>query len=192
MKLHRWHQSTLQIGAQRFVVLVTAVLAFYACAIPGLSNASEKKTVRLAFRAIETGFDPQRNEDRYSVGICENIFESFLTYDWLARPVRLAPQVVEKVPDGEEGGTRFTFRIKPGIYFADDPVFKGKKRELVAADMEYAVKRFRDPANRSPYSWLFEDKILGLDEYVDKIKEADSKFNYETRIEGITVRDKYT
>jgi oligopeptide transport system substrate-binding protein len=175
-----------------------SIQCFFACGAVMLSLivmssaiAAEKKTVRLAFRAIETGFDPQRIEDRYSVGICENIFESLLTYDWLARPVKLAPQVVEKVPEGEEGGTRFTFRIKPGIYFADDPVFKGKKRELVAKDMEYAIKRFRDPAVRSPYSWLFEEKIAGLDEYVEKARK-DGRFDYEAQIEGIKVLDKYT
>jgi hypothetical protein len=48
------------------------------------------------------------------------LFEPLLTYDWSARPVKLMPQVVEKVPEGEEGGTRFTFRIKPGILFAGD------------------------------------------------------------------------
>ena len=153
--------------------------------------ATEKKVVKIAFRAAENGFDPQQIEDRYSVGICENIFESFLTYDWLARPVKLAPQTVEKVPEGEEGGTRYTFRIKPGILFSDDPVFKGKKRELVAKDMEYAIKRFRDPANRSPYSWLFEDKIVGLDEFVEKMKKANT-FDYDAPIEGIKVLDKYT
>ena len=29
----------------------------------------------------------------------------------------------------------FTFRVRPGIYFADDPAFKGKPRELVAAGL---------------------------------------------------------
>ena len=153
--------------------------------------AAEKKTIKIAFRSAENGFDPQQIEDRYSTGICENIFESFLTYDWLARPVKLVPQTVESVPEGEEGGTLYTFRIKPGILFADDPVFKGNKRELVAKDMEYAVKRFRDPANRSPYSWLFEDKIVGFDEFVDKMKKA-NKYEYDTPIEGIKVLDKYT
>jgi oligopeptide transport system substrate-binding protein len=169
-------------------VLTVCVLA------TGLSAptfAAEKKTIKLAFRAVETGFDPQRVEDRYSVGICENIFDSLLTYDWLARPVRLTPQVVESVPEGEEGGTKFTFRIKPGIYFSDDPIFKGKKRELVAKDMEYAVKRFRDPVLRSPYSWLFEDKIVGLDEYVEKAKKS-GVYDYDVPIEGIKVVDKYT
>lgn len=154
-------------------------------------KAAEKKTLKIAFRVAETGFDPQRIEDRYSVGICENIFDSLLTYDWLARPVKLAPQVVEAVPLGEEGGTRFTFRIKPGIYFSDDPIFKGKPRELVARDMEYAIKRFRDPANRSPYSWLFEDRIIGLDEFVAAAKKS-GKYDYDAPVEGLKVVDKYT
>jgi ABC-type transport system substrate-binding protein len=173
----------------RVIVVVTLVATF---ASTVFAADADKKTIKIAFRAIETGFDPQKIEDRYSVGICENLYESLLTYDWLARPVKLMPQVVEKVPEGEEGGTRFTFRIKPGILFADDAAFGGKKRELVARDMEYAVKRFRDPAVRSPYSWLFEDKIVGLDEYVDQVKKSNAKFDYDKTIEGITVVDKYT
>lgn len=153
---------------------------------------ADAKTIKVAFRAVETGFDPQKVEDRYSIAICENLFESLLTYDWLARPVRLVAQVVETVPEGEEGGTRFTFRIKPGIYFADDAAFNGKKRELVARDMEYAVKRFRDPVVRSPYSWLFEDKIPALDAYVEQIKKSGAKFDYDRPIDGLTVIDKYT
>ena len=159
--------------------------------LPSVTSAAEQKVLKMAFRAAETGFDPQRAEDRYSVGIMENVFESLLTYDWLARPAKLAPQVVEAVPEGEEGGTLFTFRIKPGILFADDPVFKGKRRELVARDMEYAIKRFRDPANRSPYSWLFEDRIVGMDEFVEAAKKS-GKYDYDAHIEGLKVLDKYT
>ena len=181
---NEWSTATAA-SLSRLIALLLIAVASTALAAP------EKKTVRMAFRAAETGFDPQRIEDRYSVGIAENIFESLLTYDWLARPVKLAPQVVEAVPQPEEGSTRFTFRIKPGIYFADDPAFKGKRRELVAKDMEYAIKRFRDPANRSPYSWLFEDRIVGLDEFVDAAKKS-GKYNYETPIEGVKLLDKYT
>ena len=168
-----------------------AALVLLACHLPTTAHAAEKKVLKIAFRAAETGFDPQRIEDRYSVGICENIFDSLLTYDWLARPVKLMPQIVEAVPVGEEGGTRFTFRIKRGIYFSDDPVFKGKPRELVAKDMEYAIKRFRDPANRSPYSWLFEDRIVGLDEFVAAAKKS-GKYDYDAPIEGLQLIDKYT
>ena len=144
------------------------------------------KTLRMAFRTAETGFDPQRIDDRYSVGICENLFEGLLTYDYLARPVRLVPLVAEAIPQPEEGGTRYTFRIRPGILFADDPVFKGRKRELVARDFEYAIKRFRDPANRSPYEWLFENKLVGLDELAARARK-EGRFDYEARIAGVVL-----
>jgi hypothetical protein len=36
----------------------------------------------------------------------------------------------------------------PGIFFADDPAFQGRPRELVAADYVYALKRFADPRTR--------------------------------------------
>ena len=185
----RW--SVMKMSHRRLLGALFATFALSALHSTAPAQATEKKVLKIAFRAAETGFDPQRIEDRYSVGICENIFDSLLTYDWLARPVKVVANIVEAVPIGEEGGTRFTFRIKPGIYFSDDPVFKGKRRELVAKDMEYAIKRFRDPANRSPYSWLFEDRIVGLDEFVAAAKKS-GKYDYEMPIEGVKVLDKYT
>jgi oligopeptide transport system substrate-binding protein len=169
--------------------LIAASLVL-ACALGATVAEAQKKVLRMAFRTAETGFDPQRVYDRYSVGICENIYEGLLTYDYLARPVKVVPLVAESVPQPEEGGTRYTFRIKPGIHFADDPAFKGHKRELVARDMEYAIKRFRDPVNRSPYEWLFENKIVGLDEYVARQKKA-ARFDYDEPIPGIEIRGKY-
>jgi oligopeptide transport system substrate-binding protein len=167
-----------------------AILAALLLAFSAATAEAQKKVLRIAFRVAETGFDPQRVFDRYSVGICENIFEPLLTYDYLARPARLVPLTAEAIPEPEEGGTRYTFRIKPGILFADDPVFKGQKRELVAGDFEYMVKRFRDPKNRSPYEWLFENKLLGLDELTEKAKKSGS-FDYDAHIPGIEVRGKY-
>ena len=168
-----------------------AVIAAIALLNAPVALATEKKILRIAFRTAETGFDPQQIFDRYSVGICENLFEPLLTYDYLARPVKLVPLTVEKVPEPEENGTRYTFQIMHGIYFADDPVFKGIKRELTARDVEYSVKRFRDPRNRSPYEWLFENKIVGLDELTDKAKK-NGKFDYDARVEGLQVLDRYT
>jgi ABC-type transport system substrate-binding protein len=178
--------ETLRIPRLAALLAFAAVLAFAGAA------EAQQKVVRMAFRTAETGFDPQRVWDRYSVGVCENIFEGLLTYDYLARdPVRLVPLVAEAVPEPEENGTRYTFRIRPGIFFADDPVFKGRKRELVARDFEYMIKRFRDPKIRAPYSWLFENKIAGLDEFVEKAKKS-GKYDYEARIAGLEVRDRYT
>jgi ABC-type transport system substrate-binding protein len=172
------------------VSIVAAILACAHLAAGATGFATDRKVLRIALRAAETGFDPQRIDDRYSVGICENLFEGLLTYDYLARPVRLVPFAAESVPEPQDGGTRYTFRIRPGILFADDPAFMGRKRELVAKDFEYSIKRFRDPKNRSPYAWLFEDKILGLDELEEAAKRT-GRFDYDTPIAGIEVRDKY-
>jgi ABC-type transport system substrate-binding protein len=173
------------------LVRLSALLAAFVILFGATAADAQKKVLRLAFRTAETGFDPQRIDDRYSVGICENLFEGLLTYDYLARPVKLVPLVAESIPAPEENGTRYTFRIKPGIYFADDAAFKGTKRELVAADLEYSLKRFRDPKNRSPYEWLFENKLVGLDELAEKAKKTGT-FEYAAKIPGIDVRDKYT
>jgi oligopeptide transport system substrate-binding protein len=167
-----------------------ALAAAFLLVLSATAADAQRKVLRIAFRTAETGFDPQRVFDRYSVGICENIFEPLLTYDYLARPAKLVPLTAETIPEPEEGGTRYTFRIKPGIYFADDPVFKGQKRELVAKDFEYMVKRFRDPKNRSPYEWLFENKLLGLDELTEKAKKS-GNFDYDAHVPGIEVRGKY-
>jgi oligopeptide transport system substrate-binding protein len=183
-------QTARQMATLLFVIFAAAT-SFNNTPAHAQNKAADKKVVKYAIRAAEDGFDPARIYDRYSVGICENIFESLISYDWLARPVKLVPQVVFAVPEPEEAGTRYTFKIKPGILFADDAAFSGKKRELVAKDMEYAVKRFRDPLNRSPYEWLFENKIVGLDELAAAAKKS-GKFDYDAKVEGIQLLDKYT
>ena len=188
---NRYNSAILLTSSPLKFARAAALLATFLIASGAVAADAPKKVLRFSFRTAETGFDPQRIDDRYSVGVCENLFEGLLTYDYLARPVKLVPLVAEAIPVPEENGTRYTFRIKPGIYFADDPVFGGKKRELVARDFDYALKRFRDPKNRSPYEWLFENKIVGLDELAERAKKT-GNFEYDAKIAGIEVRDKYT
>ena len=73
------------------------------------------------------------------------MFDAPLTYDYLARPVKLIPNTLASMPEVSADGRTYTLHVKPGIYFADDPAFGGKKRELVAADYVYSMKRLLDP-----------------------------------------------
>ena len=127
-------------------------------------SAAPQKTVRVTFQAAESGFDPVKVSDYYSGTIIEQIFEPLLTYDYLARPVKLVPNIAENLPAVSDDGKTYTFTLRRGIYFSDDPAFKGQRRELTAHDYAYSIKRFLDPRNRSPYAFLFEGKIVGLDE----------------------------
>ncbi|HVY22806.1 MAG TPA: ABC transporter substrate-binding protein [Steroidobacteraceae bacterium] len=154
-------------------------------------QAAPLKVLRTSIIAAESGFDPQRISDLYSTDICWQIFDTVLGYDYLARPAKLIPNIVRELPVAEDGGRVYTFRVIPGIYFADDPAFKGKKRELVAKDLEYSIRRLRDPALNSPYSWLFENKIVGLDDLVEASKRK-GKMDYDTPVKGLQLPDRYT
>jgi len=169
--------------------IITLLLATFMGSVA--HSAAPEKVLRMAFTGVETGFDPQRVDDLYSGTICTEIFEPMLEFDYLARPIKLVPLVAESIPVAESNGLIYTFRIKPGIYFADDPVFKGKRREMVAADLLYALERLVDPANRSPYSWVMENKIVGLDAQAARAAQS-GHFDYDAPVSGLKIVDRYT
>ena len=83
-------------------------------------------------------------------------------------------------------------RVKKGILFADDPVFKGKPRELVAADYVYSIKRSLDPNLRGGGDPALTDLIVGARPVVDAARKPAAKFDYDARIEGLQATDRYT
>ncbi len=153
--------------------------------------AGEKKTIRFSFLIAETSFDPQVTSDLYSNTINDAIFDPLLKYDYLARPVKLIANTARDLPVVSDDGRTYTFKIKPGIFFADDAAFAGKPRELTSSDYAFAIKRIYDPVLRSPWMWYVEGKIVGGDEAHQAAKSA-GKFDYDAPIEGITTPDKYT
>ncbi len=174
-------------GLPRRAVIAALVLLM----VPQLVFAAAGKVLRVTFQAAETGFDPARISDYYSGTVIEAIFDPLLTYDYLARPAKLVPNVARSLPEVTDQGRTYTIRIRPGIYFADDPAFKGAKRELTARDYAYSFKRFMDPAVRSPYAFLFEGKIAGLDELAVRARKS-GRFDYDADIEGLEAPDRYT
>jgi ABC-type transport system substrate-binding protein len=114
-----------------------------------------------------------------------------LSYDYLARPVKLVPRTLEALPVVEDGGKTYVCRLRKGIFFTPDPAFRGKPRELTAADYAYALKRVLDPAVRSPLAWLIEGKLAGIDEAQAKAAST-GKFDYDAPLAGIEVVDRYT
>jgi ABC-type transport system substrate-binding protein len=151
------------------------------------------KVLRYAFPAGETGFDPARIVDLYSRIVTAHIFESLYTYDHLARPAKFKPALADGMPVHSEDFRTWTVKIKPGIYFQDDPAFNGKKREVVAADFVYAFKRIVDPANKSPVvAGILDTKFLGLAALREKSNKDKKPFDYDTEIEGLRALDRYT
>jgi len=150
------------------------------------------KTLRLAFNFAETGFDPPRVGDQSSIRVIAHIFEPPLTYDPLARPAVLVPLTAAALPEVSADFRRFVVTLKPGILFADDPVFQGRPRELVAADYVYTLKRYYDPAIRTEHLYAFEnEKILGLSELRRQVLKAKTPFPYDVEVPGLRALDRY-
>jgi ABC-type transport system substrate-binding protein len=176
-------------------LLVAAALAqapLVAAAQPA-PGAQPLKVFRYAFPIAETGFDPAYITDLYSRTVAAAIFEAPLEFEFLARPVRMRPNTAAAMPEVSADFKTFTFRIKPGIYFADDPAFKGQRRELTAADYVYSLKRHYDPRWKSGNLYLLEgDKILGLSELRREVLEQKKPFDYDREVEGLRALDRYT
>ncbi|MDZ7813436.1 MAG: ABC transporter substrate-binding protein [Ideonella sp.] len=181
--------------------LCTVALAPSAAQVaPAASTASSSapSTVRVAFHGQENGFDPAQISDVVSAALVGSLFDALLTYDHLARPARLKPNTAVSLPEVSDNYTRFVFRIKPGITFSEHPAFRDKdgrpvKRELVAADYVYSIKRYYDPAVRSPTLFHYQSAgLLGLDELRQKALDTKTPFPYDTEVEGVRALDRYT
>jgi oligopeptide transport system substrate-binding protein len=174
------------------VVFRRALPALLSVSIAASAYAADvNKVIRDVFPAAETGFDPAASNDLYSGTIGQAIFDTLFTYDYLARPSKLAPLAAESLPQITDNGKTYTIKLRKGIVFAPDPAFGGKKRELVAEDVVYSLKRLADPKLRSPWVFLVEGKFVGLDEEIAAAKQS-GKFDYDKKLPGLEVVDKYT
>jgi ABC-type transport system substrate-binding protein len=157
------------------------------------AQAEPPKVLRYAIRAAETGFDPAQISDLYSSTMTANMFDALYEYEFLARPVRLRPNTAAALPEASADFKTFTIRVKPGIYFADDPAFNGRKRELVAEDYVYSIKRFFDPRLKSPnYQSLENNRIIGMDALRQAALASKKPFDYDAPVEGLRALDRYT
>ena len=155
-------------------------------------SADPNKVLRFAFQNAEATFDPAVYQDQYSSMVVDQILDPMLTYDYLARPAKLVPNTLESMPEVSADGLTYTFRLRKGIYFTPDPAFKGRRRELVAADYAFSILRFFDPKVKSPNLYLIEDRIVGVDAAYQRALKSGKPFDYDASYPGLQVLDRYT
>jgi ABC-type transport system substrate-binding protein len=184
---------------RRRTIVAASAAGAAGVAAPGLAGAALEsaagplKTLRVFFPVAETGFDPPRLSDIYSRTITAHIFEALYTFDHLARPPKLRPLTALAMPEVSADFKTWTIRIAPGIHFADDVAFGGRKRELVAQDYVYSLKRFADPAVKSPlWSTIQEMGFVGLEELRQRALDGKKPFDYDTPIEGLQAPERHT
>ena len=175
------------MGKSLFVGVAIAIAAW-----SGAALAAPPKTLRIAQQSIGgDAIDPAQLNSILVANVIENVMEPMLRYDYVARPLKLIPNTLESMPEVSEGGRVYACRVKPGIFFAPDPAFKGAPRELTAADYAFSIRRLFDPRWKSSQFFLVDGKIAGADAL--RKDALDGKpFDYAKPIRGLQVIDRYT
>jgi ABC-type transport system substrate-binding protein len=167
------------------LLLTLPLLSAHVPAQAGTPADQAPRVLHMFLSTSEAGLDPAVGSDLATLSLLENLFDPLLRYDYLARPLKLQGNTVKELPTIEDGGRSYTFHLRPGIYFTPDPAFKGKRREVTAQDYVYSITRLYDPALKSPWSFLFDGKLLGDAALKDK-------FSVDTAIPGLQALDRYT
>ena len=111
--------------------------------------------------------DPIHTSAVYDSRAAALVYEPLLEVDYEARPYRLRAGACD-LPVMSADRLVYTYRLRDGVRFQDDPCFPdGKGRLATAEDVVYSLNRLRDPANASSGMWTMD--------YVDKIEATDAR-----------------
>jgi len=159
----------LYAGVIRFfiiVVLIHVAMFWLVGALAGRSarEAPTANTLRLAGSAIQVRtLDPVAVGDTASHRICAQIYEGLVAYN--QETLAVDPCLAERweiSPDGK----LYTFYLRKGVHFHDDPCFPGGKgREMTAEDVVYSFRRVCDPIALGTGFWLVDGRVVGATEY---------------------------
>lgn len=164
----------------------------------GCQRGAEGRADRASTMYLTTlrirGFDPARVGDVSSAQALQRIYEGLVQVSYLARPYQVEPLLAEALPEVSPDGLTYTFRLRKGLVFQDDPCFRvtaGVGREVTAEDVVYSLKRVADSRNASTGWWAFDGRIVGLNEFRQASREGEAT-DYGRRVEGLLAVDRYT
>ena len=225
MRINLSPHSLLSVRRTRrsasFALPATALAFFLAVILAGCANnpyppgETAEKVQYIAWASDLKTMDPTISYTVNEAAVIDSIYPCFFRYHHLkqvpyelelclgaAEPKRETFSLT--VPDPKTGtpttttGEQWTFHIKPGLRFQDDPCFPGSKgRDITAADFAYSWRRMADPHLECPVLSFVQDKVLGMDALV-KHNEALSKdkkpADYTYPLPGIVLdpKDPYT
>ncbi|MBI2568606.1 MAG: hypothetical protein HYV63_16410 [Candidatus Schekmanbacteria bacterium] len=184
-------------------VLLLTLAPLAACRQPAGTSPSGKKIIRYPLRAKIGNLDPVRGATQYQNLPGTPIFERLISYRYPRVPFELRPELLEAMPEVSEDGLTYSFALRQGVRFQDDPAFvstSGKGPEITADDVFYSIKRSCDSHWSPTGYWLFAGRIEGLDEYKaeqrERIANAAAQgrrvsFDYDAPVSGFRKIDSH-
>jgi oligopeptide transport system substrate-binding protein len=118
--------------------------------------------------------------------VASQVYESMVRFDQATlEPI---PGLAESW-EANENATEWTFRLRKGVKFHDDPCFSGGKgRELNAEDIKYCFEQLCTPSSNNQMFWLVKERLRGAHEYYKAKLNGDD----DASLECIDVIDEYT
>ncbi|MBL4654705.1 MAG: ABC transporter substrate-binding protein [Bacteroidia bacterium] len=130
---------------------------------------------------------PLNTIDGISHRIIRNIYEGLIRFS--SSDLSPQPSIAEKW-EANEDGTIFTFHIRKGVYFHDDPCFDGGEgREVNAHDVKYCFDKLCEADANNQGFWVFKDRVKGANMYFQRSRQNELT---EGGVEGVQVIDDYT
>jgi ABC-type transport system substrate-binding protein len=173
------------------MIRLLLALTLLAHAMTADAAADPRKVLRIQSVDIAS-LDPQQGTDLASTRVASAIFEALFEFDYFAEPATVVPCTAEALPAITNGGRTWTIKVRKGILFTDDPAFKGKPRELTAADYVYSIKRSLDPNLRGGGDPALTDLVAGARPIVDAARKPGGKLDYDAAMSGLRAVDRYT
>jgi len=156
-----------------------------------LPNNISKNELNISLSAEVDTLDPARSYDTVSSSVVYQIYEQLFEYHYLKRPYTIQPLLAESMPIISNDKKTYTIKIKKNIQYHPNKAFNEEKRFVTSNDFINQIKRIAFTPTRSRGWWLFDEKIVGLNQFRETVGSDLSKFN-TTSVEGLIAPDDHT
>ncbi len=173
------------------VFLLTAVAGIWL--LTGNTEHAPEEAVRILYSGaggtVKT-LDPAFADDLASRDLTALCYDTLVQYDYLARPYKLNPSMLVKMPEISADGRSYRCILRDDLYFGDDGTFPDKaSRKVTSEDVKFSILRIADTRNHSPVYWIYRGRIAGLAEFREKsagLAKGDFSI-YDEDIAGIRI-----
>ncbi|OFY97371.1 MAG: hypothetical protein A3K10_06435, partial [Bacteroidetes bacterium RIFCSPLOWO2_12_FULL_31_6] len=177
------------------IAALVAILLVYSCQNSfqeSDNTGSKKEAINYGgvFRINEVSefksLFPLNTTDVISYRIFSQVYEGMLKFS--PQDLSVTPNIAERW-EVNATATSFTFYLRKGVKFHDDPCFKnGKGREVTAHDFKYCFDKICEANPDYASFWVFKDKVVGANEYYESTKKNNP---LPGGVKGVKVIDDY-
>jgi peptide/nickel transport system substrate-binding protein len=118
-------------------------------------SRSQKNILRFNSQTGITSLDPAYARTQENIRTVNQLFNGLLQLD---SDLNVVPSLAKSWSISEDSKT-YTFVIRKGVLFHNDPIFNGIQRTVTAQDFVYSLQRIIDPEVASDGAWIFNGII---------------------------------